>query len=100
MGALHANGAMLVRSRPGKTYRTPATAPFTSIEAFRERIFSHPLVYVPAPLAYFAVTRSTTRSRDQGEWAASLAVLVASYVRRSNAPAASWRTRPATTPKG
>jgi hypothetical protein len=86
MGGIHANGSALVRSIPGKNYPTPSSGPFTSIEAFRERLFGYPLVYVPAPVAYFAVTRGTGRSGENSRWVISLIMLAATFVRNSGQP--------------
>jgi hypothetical protein len=83
MGAVHANGAMLIRSRAGADYPTP-NCPFTSVEAFRERLFHYPLLYVPAPVAHFAMTRSTTRSGETDRWSVSLVLLAATFVRNSS----------------
>ncbi len=81
-GALHANGAMLLRSRPGETYPTPQI-PFGCVEAFRERMFPHPLLYVPQPLATFTLTRQTARSGDTRDWSAALTLLAASYLKHA-----------------
>ena len=83
MGALHANGAMLLRSRPGETYATPQI-PFGCVEAFRERMFPHPLLYLPQALATFTITRQTARRRDQREWSAALTALAATYVKHAH----------------
>jgi hypothetical protein len=87
MGALHANGAMLIRSRPGETYRTPAI-PFGCVEAFRERMLPHPLVYVSEPLATFTITTQTARQHDLRNWGAAQALLTATYVRHTRFDAA------------
>jgi hypothetical protein len=81
-GALHANGAMLLRSRRGVSYQTPAI-PFGCVEAFRERMFPHPLVYVPKPLAVFTETLQTARRGDLSEWASALAILTATYTKHA-----------------
>ena len=78
-GALHSNGAALIRSRPGDDFRIPEV-PFAVIEPFRERLFPHPLVLVPRPLAHFSLTRQTTRSRDAAEWAETQAMLAATFL--------------------
>ncbi|MGC4072650.1 MAG: glycosyltransferase [Nibricoccus sp.] len=81
-GALHANGAMLLRSRPGETYRTPQI-PFGCVEAFRERMFPHPLLYISQPLATFTITRQTARAGDTRDWGAALALLAASFLKHA-----------------
>jgi hypothetical protein len=89
MGAVHANGAMLLRSG-GRAFSVPAV-PFTGMEAFRERLLPHPLLYVPAPLAHFSITRDSARARDGADWAALLTLLVNTFVRHSSQPADTCR---------
>jgi hypothetical protein len=86
LGAVHANGALLIRAQPGRNFETP-DSPFTSVEAFRERLFRYPLLYVPAPVACFAVTQATTRGGENERWSASLLLLAATFVRHSGQPA-------------
>ncbi|WP_175414956.1 glycosyltransferase family 2 protein [Nibricoccus aquaticus] len=81
-GALHANGAMLLRSRPGQSYPTPQI-PFGCVEAFRERMFPHPLLYVPQPLATFTITQQTARTNSARDWSAALALLAASFLKHA-----------------
>ncbi len=94
MGALHANGAMVLRVRPGVAYPTP-DLPFGGVEAFRERLLPHPLVYVEQTLATFTVTRRTARSDEAGDWGALCALLARSYLRHATLPpeamASLWR---------
>lgn len=94
MGALHANGAMLLRVRPGLTYPTPHL-PFGAVEAFRERLLPHPLIYVDQTLATFTVTRRTARSGEAGDWGAICALLARSFLRHAHLPpqalASVWR---------
>ena len=82
MGARHANGAMLLRSRAGQSFPTPVI-PFGCVEAFRERMFPHPLVYVPEALATFTVTQASARRDDHGNWGAALVLLAASYLKHA-----------------
>jgi glycosyltransferase involved in cell wall biosynthesis len=91
-GALHANGAMLVRSRSGDDFQTPAV-PLSAIEAFRERAFPHPMIFVPDPLADFTITRQTARANDRHEWALVQSMLVATFLKhapRNDAQHAQW----------
>lgn len=78
-GALHSNGAMLARSN-FEYYPVPESINFAAIEPFRERTFVHPLLFVPQPLANFAVTRTTARSGDAASWMHALAVLTGTYL--------------------
>lgn len=82
LGAVHSNGAALFRSNPGDDYSIPAV-PFSVVEMFRERLFPYPLVQVPQPLATFAVTRESARSRDHSEWAAMQVMLAATFLRHA-----------------
>ena len=81
-GAVHSNGAMLVRSRPGEAFATPRV-PFSVVEGFRERLFPYPLVFVPKPLAHFSLTLKTARSADRGEWVMMQVMLAATYLKHA-----------------
>jgi hypothetical protein len=85
-GALHAHGAALFRSRPGDDFSTPAV-PIAVTEPFRERMLPHPLVLVQRPVAHFALTLETARSRDPAEWAELQAMLAATFFRDCPWPA-------------
>jgi glycosyltransferase involved in cell wall biosynthesis len=81
IGALHANGAMLLRSVRGRDYALPSNLPFNAMEAFRERMIPHPLLYVPRPLAVFSKTLKTHRSRSHSEWTAVQTMLAATFLK-------------------
>ena len=78
-GALHSNGAMLARSN-FEYFPVPDSTNFGAIEAFRERTFAHPLLFVPRRLANFAVTRATARPGDAAAWIHTVTVLTGTYV--------------------
>jgi hypothetical protein len=78
-GALHSNGAMLARSS-FRYYPVPDSINFAAIEPFRERTFTHPLLFVPQQLANFAVTRTTARPGDTASWIHALALLTGTYL--------------------
>ncbi len=79
MGAVHSNGACLIRSGTQNDYRIPKV-PFATIEMFRERCFPHPLVLVRKPLANFSVTLRSERKNDLlVEWGEATAVLAAAF---------------------
>jgi len=80
MGGEHANGAMLMRSRPGQNYTTP-DIPFAGVESYRERMVPHPMVYVPQPLAFFARTLQTARANAFADWGAFQVTLAATFLR-------------------
>jgi len=77
-GALHSQGAALIRSRPGDHFATPPV-PIAVVEPFRERMLPHPLVLVPQVLANFSQTLASARSRDAAEWAETQAMLAATF---------------------
>jgi glycosyltransferase involved in cell wall biosynthesis len=81
-GAAHAHSAALFRSRAGDNFSTPAV-PIAVVEAFRERRFPYPLVYVPETLAQFTRTRHTARSDDRGEWAIVQTMLAATFLKHA-----------------
>jgi len=82
LGAIHSNGACLIRARPGGDYRIPEV-PFSVIEMFRERIFPQPLVLVRKPLANFSMTLATERARDGAAWAEATAALAATFINKA-----------------
>jgi len=85
LGALHANGAMLLRTCAGRSYRTPLDLPFGGVEHVRERLTPQPMLYVPEPLACFAVTLSSAQSRDREAWGSLQMLLAGSYLRHADA---------------
>ena len=86
IGAVHSNGACLIRSGNGADYRIPHV-PFATIEMFRERCFPHPLLLVRKPLANFSVTLKSERVNDLlVDWAEATAVLAATFHRYSSWP--------------
>lgn len=80
--ALHANGAMLVRSSAASRYQTPDHTPFEGAEAIRERTFQFPILFVPQVCANFAVTRQSTRSGSSVIWAQLQTLLAGSFLRQ------------------
>jgi glycosyltransferase involved in cell wall biosynthesis len=82
MGAFHANGAMLIRSSNNLYLQTPRI-PFAGVEAFRERMIPHPMLYVPKPLAWFTQSRQTARRGDLPEWNAFQTMLLSTFVRHA-----------------
>jgi glycosyltransferase involved in cell wall biosynthesis len=83
MGGLQANGAMLIRSRPGISYTTP-DIPLAGIESYRDRMFPYPLVYVPQPLANFAQTLQTARGCASAAWGAFQVSLAVTFLRNGS----------------
>ncbi len=88
-GALHANGSMLLRTRPGVSYPTPLIE-FGGTEAVRERSFPHPLLYVPEPLAVFSITQTSHRSNQPAAWATIEVLLAATFLKHANVDREYW----------
>jgi hypothetical protein len=83
---------MLVRNRHLRDFIIPGSTPQAAMEPFRERTFPHPLLFVPRPLANFALTRSTTRSRDLSTGVHSQLLLLASFLKNVPLDRAATRT--------
>jgi|GEM_PF-567316 len=77
--ALHSNGATLFRSEISRAAPVPDDTPFAVIEPVRERLLPGPLMLLPKPLGYFAVTLKTARSDKRESWLASQLLCAASY---------------------
>jgi glycosyltransferase involved in cell wall biosynthesis len=84
MMAVHANGAMLLRSRPDGIYKTPVDFPFLGMEAFRERMIPHPVLYVPQPLGIWSRTLQSARSRDRADWDIVHTILAATFYKNAD----------------
>jgi glycosyltransferase involved in cell wall biosynthesis len=80
-GALHSQGAMLVRTDQITELQVPDSTPSAAIEPIRERRFRFPLLFIPTSLANFAITRTTSRGDDRVVWGQCQALLAASYLR-------------------
>ena len=82
LGAIHSNGACLIKSCPPRDYRIP-DCPQALIENFRERKFPQPLLLVRKPLANFSRTKSTGRSVSDKNWGEASAVLAAVFFKEA-----------------
>ncbi len=78
--ALHSNGAMLYRARASAAALVPPSTPFAIIEPVRERLLSGGWLFLPQPLANFALTLRTARSGDRAHWAQCQLLVAASYL--------------------
>lgn len=78
-GALHSHGAMLVRSQHTSNYVIPDRTSSEATEPVRDRTFHYPILFVPQALANFAITKSTSRSKNRGTWGQMQALLIASF---------------------
>jgi glycosyltransferase involved in cell wall biosynthesis len=81
IGALHSNGAMLVRTRRISEYQIPECTTFAAVEPVRERAFRFPIMLVPQALGNFSVTQGTAQSKNLGDWEHVQLLLAASYLR-------------------
>lgn len=78
--ALHSHGAAVFR--PDRFSPIPDTTPLTIIESVREHAALGPLLFLPTPLAHFALTRSTARTGNRTEWLQCKLLLSASFFAR------------------
>lgn len=83
-GALHSNGAMLVRSDRAAAYVVPESVPFMAMESVRDRLFPLPMVLVHEPLANFAITCQSWRTETADENMQLLVVLAQTFLETSN----------------
>lgn len=86
MGAVHSNGACLIRSGPDADYRIPPIPLAANIELFRERIFPDPLLLVRKPLANFSITLTTGRAADDWSYGIAMALSTAAFFREARWP--------------
>jgi len=86
MGAVHSNGACLIRNKLDTDLRIPPTPLAANIELFRERIFPDPLLLVRKPLGNFSITLSTDRSANDWSYGIAMALSTAAFVREAGWP--------------
>lgn len=67
-GALHSQGAMVVRAPHCGTYQVPDSTTSAAGEHVRERVFDYPIALVPQVLGNYALTRDTSRSSHRATW--------------------------------
>jgi hypothetical protein len=79
-GALHSNGAMLVRVCKSTMFPVPNSLPFFAIEPMRERCYPYPMVLHTRPLASFALTQVTARNESADVNLQILVLLVANFL--------------------
>ncbi|MFA6286229.1 MAG: glycosyltransferase [Opitutaceae bacterium] len=65
---LHSNGAMVFRPRAFHPMSVPPDTPLAIIEPVRERAATGELLLLPTPLANFALTLETARSKSRVRW--------------------------------
>ena len=79
-GAVHSNGAMLLRTNSSEKYIIPNSTWFDVIESVRERAFDYPIVFVNKVLANFSLTLNTHRTKDLSIWNAWQVMLCGSFL--------------------
>jgi hypothetical protein len=80
-GALHSNGAMVVRTGGLERFRVPDETTLAAIEPVRERALSAPMLLMPQPLANFSVTLTSSQSKDDSAWIYARAGLAGSFLK-------------------
>ncbi len=80
VGAVHSQGAVLWRTVACHALRIPSQVSSSCMEAFRERMTSHPILFYPQPLANFAVTQQTARSGDAWRYTRDQVALLGSFL--------------------
>jgi Glycosyl transferase family 2 len=83
-GALHSNGAMLVRVSEATMFTVPKSQPFFAIEPVRERAYPGSLLLVRRPLANFALTRASTRGETADQNMQILVLLAQTFLAHAN----------------
>jgi hypothetical protein len=78
-GALHSTGAMLVRTGALDGLKVPLKTRTDFVEPVRERAFPHPLLFVPDPLANFAMTLGSARNSSRSGLVEHQVLLMASF---------------------
>lgn len=100
---LHSNGAMVFRPCTFQPISVTALTPLSIIEPMRERTAQGDLLLLPVPLANFAMTRETSRSRDPVRWLQSQLLVATSFFEAVKIDPESlkkvWATQRAMTPR-
>jgi hypothetical protein len=78
--AIHSHGAMVVRTSVSAAAIVPPQTPAAIVEHLRERLIPGEFTLLPQPLANFALTQQTVRSKDRIQWAQAQAVIAASFL--------------------
>lgn len=91
-GALHSNGAMLIRVSSGTMFTVPRSLPFFAIEPVRERAYPGPLLLASRPLANFAITRASARGETADENMQVLVLLAQTFLAHNDVSAAFYRS--------
>ncbi len=76
---LHSNGAMVFRPHAFRPMSVPPATPLAIIEPVRERAASGELLLLPTPLANFALTLETARSKSRIPWLQSQLLISSSF---------------------
>lgn len=81
MGAVHADGALLMRPLGLEKLALPENMEFGMTESLRERAFSFPIILVGKPLGSFSRTRDTARSKGRADFHYKQLVAAGSFFR-------------------
>ncbi|MGE0864062.1 MAG: glycosyltransferase family 2 protein [Vicinamibacterales bacterium] len=90
-GALHSNGAMILRVTAETMVPCPGEMPVFAIEPIRERVYPGALLLIREPLANFALTRETWRTETADENLQVLVLLAETFLARSRFSNAFYR---------
>jgi hypothetical protein len=82
--ALHSVGSMVARSAAVQGSMVPLSTDFAATEAYRERMYPFPILFVPERLGNFALTRGTSRSADPALSTMAQALLAGSLYTSTN----------------
>ncbi len=77
---LHSNGAMIFRPLAFSPMSVAASTPLSIIEPVRERAATGELILLPTPLANFALTLETSRSKSRVRWLQSRLLQTTSFL--------------------
>lgn len=79
-GALHSQGAMLLKSNPQEEYTVPYDFDSGALEGIRERIYNYPIMLVSEVLGNYAINEATHRSDKAHVWSAVQMSMIASFL--------------------
>jgi hypothetical protein len=77
--SLHSTGSMLVRAGDLIDFKLPLKMRFDFADPVRERAMPHPLLFMPAPLVNFSLTRETARTSSRIGLAEHYVLLLLSF---------------------
>jgi glycosyltransferase involved in cell wall biosynthesis len=90
LSASHSDASLLFRTGGAESLRLPDELPFEAQENQRDRLLPYPLLLVREPLLNYAVTRATSRGRDDS-WTRIQVMMAASFFSHFRPPSASMQ---------